>query len=1391
MKGIGFNPYNSSSNSDIDDQFSRTYTDSFDEGSSHVSASPSIEFESDEEPERPAPLNSIHKVLAHKVEPNGTFSYLVKKTNVSYAHCTWIPEETLVLLHNGSNQLRIYRKNHPDKPEDPPYFDPDFLIPEFLIASRNGGKSGKEYLVKWKKLEFDFCTWETVDTINNQEMIENFEKANTPPSKNSAILLPRPYLCVWKPVVSVPLSKKGKSAKPYQIEGLNFLLACWYNRRNPILADEMGLGKTLQSTLFLMNLRNQQHVTGPFLIVGPLSTMIHWQREIYEWSKFELLLFNGSKARRKIMKDYMFFYPGTKIPKFDVLITTYEFINQEHEFFSHIDWQCIIVDEAHRLKNTNSKLITCMKLLRTDFKLCLTGTPIQNNLQELWSLLNFLDPQHFPSFEMFETKYGNPTGVVDLPNVLKPIMLRRMKGDVEKSITPLEEIIIECHMTPHQRAYYRSIYTKNKEFLQRGAHKHNSSNLQNISMELRKVCNHPYLINGAEEQIVIERRDIYKPDQEALPVFHMESLIKSSAKMILLDKLLAKLKADKHRVLIFSQMTRLLDIVSDYLVYKGYRFQRIDGNIRGDERQKAIDSFNSPDSQDFVFLLCTKAGGMGINLTTADTVIIYDSDWNPQNDIQATARCHRIGQTKGVKVYRFITAKSYERKMFDRASMKLGFDKAVLEGGNAKSKIEAEELDKLLRYGAYYAFEDDDKEDEKAKDEDIDQILSHAQVIKHEQHGEGNNTFSKAIFQVEEEDDSLPDLDNPNFWQKYLPVTEDIKIEPRNPDRHKRDSTTSFIRYEDEDIGDHCAYNPISFWTKTRVQSLMTSMLRFGWGRWRQIIDSSQLDCETPEIIAICHAFLGWLLASTNEQFPIIEIIFKSSLPPDITKYEKKFNKKLKNENEQYIISGAQWKLNRIIILYFIHREVDTCPKKPEEIIVPDVSNPPAAWWTKEDDQALIYGTWQYGYQQYHSIKFSQQDINLTTKQLNKRIKALTSAYKQIYLRYKETQGSSELPFNHDTLLSAMNTWTKRDHKIILQTLLNIGNPGKERFFEEANLTNKTPDQVYEYLQKILKYINNGTNSNDFPDQIAPTTAQKILTRIKLFEFIRDYKNNPKLSPREREIFEYIDSQGFHMTQFSTLICDTFGVEAQDVKILKRMKELAKQFGVSDKYFEISTRVRDSYAPAYSQAYSGPISFPLRLSSTLNLVNLGKVVYDRDTFHNDRYIYPAGYESEKLSFSIFNPAEKCWYRSLIIDRGLKEPVFRVEVKNNSKYYFEGNAPSNPWLAVLKAVDDKRKEMGMDVQKSKTVSGPEFYGLAHSVVKNLLAKMENADKCKKFMSRINQDDRSDDNDYIEEPVPEKEKKACKKRPMKASSAEPILLDFGTLFKAARARMQIKV
>jgi SNF2 family DNA or RNA helicase len=318
---------------------------------------------------------------------------------------------------------------------------------------------------------------------------------------------------------------------------LNWLLYCWANYTNSILADEMGLGKTAQALAILELLRTRYNVSGPFLVIAPLSTLSQWKREAESWTEMNSVLFHGSATDRAVIREFEFHYrskvaddddgdasmdegsderkarkngrhvkrpPGRRNPfKFDLLITSYETLRAEDckAFFSRTQWTYMVIDEAHRLKNKASKMASDVKEIQADQILLLTGTPVQNNTSELFSLLTILDPTKFPSAEAFESEFGDLKSaeqVERLQAFLKPLLLRRMKEHVESSIAAKEETIVEVELTTLQKKYYRAIFEKNRAFLRTGCKGSAVPSLINVVMELRKCCNHPYLIKGVE-----------------------------------------------------------------------------------------------------------------------------------------------------------------------------------------------------------------------------------------------------------------------------------------------------------------------------------------------------------------------------------------------------------------------------------------------------------------------------------------------------------------------------------------------------------------------------------------------------------------------------------------------------------------------------------------------------------------------------------------------------------------------------------------------------------------------------------------------------------------------------------------------------------------------------
>jgi hypothetical protein len=371
----------------------------------------------------------------------------------------------------------------------------------------------------------------------------------------------------------------------------------------------------------------------------------------------------------------------------------------------------------------------------------------------------------------------------------------------------------------------------------------------------------------------------YCPKSQVCDEVALKAMVHASGKLVLVDKLLPKLKAGGHKVLIFSQMIRVLDILEDYLIQMRLTYERLDGHIRGEMRQEAIDRFSKPDSDRFAFLLCTRAGGLGINLTAADTVIIYDSDWNPQNDLQAQARVHRIGQQKSVKIYRLVTRNTYEREMFDRASLKLGLDKAVLQSMRNDEKFNTsnqnngqmnkKEIEDLLKKGAYGAIMEDDNAGDKFCEEDIDKILQQRATVVTIEGGEKGSTFSKASFSASETRSDIS-IDDPEFWQKWakkadidveasLPKDERIIYEPRRRTQTKRFGGPEDFDESESDTSDtndgeeggkkrgrkgkkgnkednSSNYPPENAWSRDECYKVEKNLLIYGWSQWSKIL---------------------------------------------------------------------------------------------------------------------------------------------------------------------------------------------------------------------------------------------------------------------------------------------------------------------------------------------------------------------------------------------------------------------------------------------------------------------------------------------------------------------------------------------------------------------------
>ncbi|WVZ13083.1 hypothetical protein V8G54_017613 [Vigna mungo] len=421
-------------------------------------------------------------------------------------------------------------------------------------------------------------------------------------------------------------------------------------------------------------------------------------------------------------------------------------------------------------------------LVAGKFDVCVTSFEM-NNLHELWALLNFLLPEIFSSAETFDEWFqisgenDEQEVVQQLHKVLRPFLLRRLKSDVEKGLPPKKETILKVGMSQMQKQYYKALLQKDLEVVNAGGER---KRLLNIAMQLRKCCNHPYLFQGAEP---------------GPPFTTGDHLITNAGKMVLLDKLLPKLKERDSRVLIFSQMTRLLDILEDYLMFRGYQYCRIDGNTGGEDRDASIENFNKPGSEKFVFLLSTRAGGLGINLATADVVILYDSDWNPQVDLQAQDRAHRIGQKKEVQVFRFCTEYTIEEKVIERAYKKLALDALVIQQGRlAEQKtVNKDELLQMVRFGAEMVFS---SKDSTITDEDIDRIIAKGEEATAELDAKMKKFTEDAIKFKMDDTAELYDFDDEKDENKFdfKKIVSENWVEPPRRERKRNYSESDYFK---------------------------------------------------------------------------------------------------------------------------------------------------------------------------------------------------------------------------------------------------------------------------------------------------------------------------------------------------------------------------------------------------------------------------------------------------------------------------------------------------------------------------------------------------------------------------------------------------------------------
>jgi superfamily II DNA or RNA helicase len=694
----------------------------------------------------------------------------------------------------------------------------------------------KEYvellLIKWVSLGYSECTWEFPEELQSSEvkvgefrqwqnlLAEEAKVVAAAVGKGAARkgrqkkgggkaveerregILPRKSGTLTQEQIPV----KNAELRDYQVEGISWMVFQWVQRRSCILADEMGLGKTIQSMCLMNTVRQFRGGSIVGLVVAPLSTLRHWQIEIEMYTGMtSALLYGNIEDREKFKEMEVETRPGGALrPKFHVLLTSYESAVAEIGWLQKFNFDVAIWDEGHRMKNHLAQTYKTLSKINIDFNVLLSGTPIQNNTGEIFSLLSFTQPNDFTDRQGFMDKYeeiSTEKQVLGLQSLLRKYMLRREKRDVALNIPRKTETILNVEMTIQQKQFYKAILERNRKFLGRGSRgdKKELPQLVNILQELRKVCNHPYIVKGSRLAIEQEHKEEerLRKKKESKNFKKEDVMVQCSGKIVLLMKFIPKVIKEGNKMLIFSQFTKTLDLIEEFLDKYKHKYCRIDGSTPGKMRGRILRNFNNPVNGIDIFLLTTRAGGLGLNLQAANTVVIFDSDWNPQHDIQAMSRSHRLGQKKEVKIYRLLTRNTIEEHIFSTANKKLGLTNVLLNGlaGTVTGKTASEkkdnmrDVDDILKNGAYeFLTEDDDAAREKSKkfmEGDIEDILKDSakeviftdsgykdanKVDESEENGrKSKSAFAQVTF-VGQGDESL-NVNDEDFWEKALPGT--------------------------------------------------------------------------------------------------------------------------------------------------------------------------------------------------------------------------------------------------------------------------------------------------------------------------------------------------------------------------------------------------------------------------------------------------------------------------------------------------------------------------------------------------------------------------------------------------------------------------------------------
>ena len=1266
-------------------------------------------------------IKNVQRILAEREGANGMGELFVKYKGMSYRWCEWVPKDAVLQTDNGRS---LYER---EKPGSEPSFDAAYLKIEKILDTKTVDNQ-KLFLVKWQNLDYDELSWEPAESLNSEEALRTFKRWTRMPSLSERFEPKTDGERKWEWIKDFPSSKNGKKLVPYQVKGVNLIIRGMCSGQNMLVADEIG--RTEQVCAFLRFLNVCERIQGLFLIVTKLESIESWERELKEWTDSKILSYYGIEERRKAMRKYEFYHPGA-LPRFNVLITTCEWLVREPDLFQAFTWQVLIVDMIGSL----SVLEMCSQL-KPKFAILLQNSLGKPTLQELELVIKFLDRQGtFAGREKDYARLSDSDKLVELVSFMRPYTLMRSQDELLHAYKIPNEMIIECDMTEHQIGYYQAIFQRHKNWMTNPIAVWNRNNMKNVFQTIRRICNHPYLVRGAESEILQARRIESSSDSKII----CDTMINASGKLMFLDALLMQTREKRRRVAVFSATSEMLDILADYLRFRHYFYEKFDGTLRGDDLAEAIERFNARNSPDFVCLV--QISDMRIVFERVDVIVIYDGTWNMWSDIHFIMNC--VPFREGVSVYRLITEGSIEATLFDRdyaRSLLTKMDYALSQ------PHKLEEIDSVLKIGVLTASD--------LRPPDKEGFDSKIARSWHVFYGDIEPTVQKHEPLVSDNDEGPINFDSPELWDNFVPVIDEERYEKevsiaqrcvmrrqgRAVRRGERDENTIWreVRFIDDCV---TPVNSILLWTPDDQTKAFRVFCRFGWGRWNAIKQASSCQVPTREIRAFSYAVLEFLLDKATKQHPIIELIFKSAIAVDINDLKRQFLVIGRDVILSCIGDNADRYLDVLSDMALLNGLVGTCPSPPEDIVMPDLP-PLCENWDRSDDQQLLFAAFSDGFGEYYHI---HSDEGLSQELLNQRVVKILNKLKKFFITFKSARGKT-LSFDHATLKKAVSVWSSEEQKNLIYYLVNYGYTTPEDFARVLG-TRRSPEDVDSFVN-IVFFVCNGVTEyiNDLAEGLTPSVVKQISERVPFFRIARGLCENKKLAYDDSLVVQTISESGFLEIYETVYLVSRFGREKLETKLIDFVLDLA---GVSRSKLRLSadrSRViqeketpkertpRVHPTPEFETDEDGNVILPLCLSGSLHLISLGRVVFDRPGFHSARYIYTDGFCTERLYPSTLNPTERVWYRSLIIDRGGYEPVFRVEMKDNPSVFYETSTPSATWLHVVRDVNTAKKNLGLSHSERVTISGPECYGLAIPFVMLQIQKLPDAEKCRGYVFR---------------------------------------------------------